>query len=149
MTKMPNLNDYPIEVLVCLANSPDNEFMKDNIKNILVDKIQLLNLPMFILINKFILTNNILKEVYAKVILMRLGNEEYNIENKLLDEILSLISLDDVVTYGSNVKSLEIRKKCEELFWVQALMVEDSSELNRKNTRYRRRVLVEKIKNGR
>ena len=149
MVVMPNLENYSIEKLCALGNSSDNIFTRDDIKYLLEIRVLNLNESLFYLLNKFRCFKGIIKEVYAKVILIKLTEEEYYIENGIIDDILSLISLDDLVKYGSNACSLEIRKKCEELFWLNAVIIEDVSELNKKNAMYRRRALVEKIKCGR
>ena len=149
MVLVPSLSNYSIEKLIVLGNFSTDAFAREDIKNIIVDKILELNNPMFYLLSKYMHANKILKEAYAKVILIRLTNEVFNIDDNIIDEILQLISLEDLARYGADVRSLEIRKKCESLFWVNALIFEDASELNKKNAIYRRRVLIEKIKSGR
>ena len=149
MVFVPNLNNYSVEKLIVLGNSSNDAFAREEIKNIIVKKVIELNKPMFFLFKMYMQTSKILKEVYAKVILIRLTEEDFDIEDTVIDEILKLVSLEDLARYGSKACAFEIRKKCEELFWASAIMIEDVSELNRKSAIYRRRLLIEKIKNGR
>ena len=146
MVTVPNLRDYSVEVLVSLWNNAYDDIEREDIKNVIIKKILFTSSPMFYLVNKFIKSKGVLREVYAKVILMRLQDETYNLDDNLINEILSLVSLDDLVNYGSNVRSLEIRDKCRELFWNNALKYENNEEMERKDAIHRRRVLVNKLK---
>ena len=146
--KKPNLKDYSIEALVLIGNSSDG-IKRDEIKSLIVEKILMLNKPIFYILNKFMLSNNILREAYAKVILIKLGEIEYNLDDVTMDDILALITVDDLTIYGTLVKSFELRKRCEEVFWDRAFMIEKFSETNRKTVMYKRRLLIEKIRNGR
>ena len=146
--KKPNLKEYSIEALVLIGNSSDG-IKRDEIKSLIVEKILMLNKPIFYILNKFRLSNNILREAYAKVILIKLGEIEYNLDDVTMDNILALITLDDLTIYGTLVKSFELRKRCEEVFWARAFMIKKFSETNRKTVMYKRRLLIEKIRNGR
>ena len=66
--------------------------------------------------------------------------------SKYCQQVFDYYKVDELTLYGQKVCSLDVRKKCEELFWHRVLMEDNSFELNRKNAMYRRRILVEKIK---
>ena len=146
MVMIPELKNYSIEKLSALGNASQDAFFREEIKELIVKKILMLHSPMFFLINKFDKSSKILREVYAKTILIRMKDEDYEIDDSVVDEILSLVSLEDLALYGSDVKSLNIREKCNKLIWDSVVIFEDTSEMDKKNARYRRRVLVEKLK---
>ena len=129
---MPSLNDLDINVLVALGNQTDSVFTRNYIKLLLVEKIFVLNYAMFFLINKFLCSDKILREVYAEVIIMKMKDNEYYIDEAVLDEILKLVSLDTLMNYGAESSSLDFSMKCKEEFWMRAKEIEDKVELNRK-----------------
>ena len=146
MGYFPKLKTYSVEKLTALGNSTQDVLLREKIKDLMTDKLLMLHSPMFYLVDKFMKSDKILREVYARVILIRMKDEEFMFEDSIVDEILSLVSLDDLALYGCDASSLEIRNKCTELlkklFWDSAVIFEDTSELNRKSARYRRRELV-------
>ena len=144
MGEVPKLKTYSVEKLTALGNSTQDVFLREKIKDLITEKLLMLHSPMFYLINKFMKSDKILREVYAKVILIRMKDEEFVFEDSIVDEILSLVSLYDLALYGGNICSLEIREKCTKMLWDSAVIFEDTSELNRKSVRYRRRELVDK-----
>lgn len=145
MELMPKLNNYDIDVLVAIGNASQDEFSREEIKKLLTDKILKLHSPMFFLLNKFKKSNNILKCAYARSILIRLNDENFLIDDNLMDEILSLVSLEDLAIYGSEVISLEIRNKCSKIVW-NSLMFDDSSEFAKKNVMYCKRKIIYKLR---
>ena len=98
------------------------------------------------MLNKFKISHNILKCAYARAILIRLKDDDFLIEDNTLDEILSLVSKEDLAIYGSEVNSPKIRDKCIKIFWDSVVIFEDTSELDKKGARYRRRELVNKLR---
>ena len=146
MAKVPKLKMYSIEKLVALGNSSQDAFAREEIKEIITEKILVIHSPMFFLLNKFKVSDNILKCAYARAILIRLKDEDMLIEDNTIDEILSLVSLEDLALYGSEVISPQIREKCTKIFWDNVVIFEDTSELDRKGARYRRRGLVNKLR---
>ena len=87
---------------------------------------------MFFLINSFKTSKKILKEAYSKVIVIRMRDCEYALDDNTLNEILSLTSLDTLMLYGADAKSYEFRCKCVLEFWNRGILIEDKAELNRK-----------------
>ena len=146
MVKVPKLKMYSIEKLVALGNASQDVFIREKIKELITEKILTLHSPMFFLLNKFKMSDNILKDAYAKAILIRLKDEDVLIEDNILDEILSLVSKEDLAIHGSDIISSKIRDKCTKIFWDNYLIFEDTSELDRKGARYRRKELVNKLR---
>ena len=132
MVVIPNLNDYDINVLIALGNKTNDTFKYNQIKLTIVDKLLILNKPMFFLINKFKVSDGILKEVYAEIITMKMKDNSYDIEDIIVDEVLKLASLDALVYYGADSHSLDFRKRCKEEFDNRAREIEDKIELNKK-----------------
>ena len=146
MANAPKLNIYSIEKLVALGNASQDVNTREKIKELITEKILMLHSPMFFLLNKFKISDNILKCAYAKAILIRLKDEDALIEDNIVDEVLSLVSLYDIALYGGDIISPQIRDKCTKVLWDNVVIFEDTSELDRKSARYRRRDLVNKLR---
>jgi len=146
MADAPKLKMYSIEKLVALGNSSQDAIAREKIKELITEKILMLHSPMFFLLNKFKVSDNILKRAYAKAILIRLKDDDIFIEDNVIDEILSLVSLEDLAIYGSEVISSQIRDKCTKLIWDNVVIFEDNLELDRKEACCRRRELVNKLR---
>ena len=144
--KVPKLKVYSIEMLVALGNSCYDVNTREKISELITEKILMLHSPMFFMLNKFKVSDGILKCAYARAILIRLKEEDVLIEDNIIDEILSLFSKEDLAIYGSEVISSRIRDKCTKIFWDNVVIFEDTSELDRKCSRYRRRELVNKLR---
>ena len=130
----PRLEDYDINILVALGNQTDDVFTRNHIKFLIVEKICLLNYSMFYLINKFIGSKKILKEVYAEVIVILMKNSEYYIDDIVMNQIIKLASLDTLAYYGMESCSLRFSLCCKEEFWNRAKDLEDKVELNNKKS---------------
>jgi len=128
----PKLNKYNINALVVLADNVSDEFTRNKIRMAMIDKILNYNYPMFFLINKFMSSKTLLKEAYADVILMYMKGNYFEIDNILVDEILSYASLDALMYYGANSNSYEFNVKCKEEFYRRGREFEDKLELQRK-----------------
>lgn len=132
MVWIPKLDNYDVNALITLGNHTFDEFSREQIKLSIVKKIFSFNYSVFYLIAKFKCSDNILREAYAKVIIMKLTEDEYYIDDRVLDEILNLVSLDDLVHYGREAVSIEIREKSARKFDQRGMRIEDKKELYRK-----------------
>lgn len=128
----PKYEEYDIKVLILLGNQTSDVFTRNKIKLVLIEKILELNKPMFYLVNKFINSDRILKEVYADVIMIYMKENEYYINDNIVDEILKFASLDGLIYYGADSKNIEFSIKCKEEFDNRAKLIEDKIELNKK-----------------
>lgn len=128
----PKLTQYNINVLAVFANSSTDEFTKNKIKMIIIEKILNYNYSLFYLIHKFKLSNGILKESYADVILMYMKDNDYYIDEDILDGILKYASFEGLVNYGFDSPSLEFSFKCKEEFDNRVKSIEDKIEFFRK-----------------
>jgi len=63
---------------------------------------------------------------------MKLIEDEYYIDDKVLDEILDLVSLDDLVNYDMVAVSMKVREKSTIKFEQREMRIEDKMELYRK-----------------
>ena len=134
MVFRPLLRNYNINVLVELGNRTFDEFNREQIKLLIAEKIYILDYSMFYLISKYRNSKFILKEAYAKVIIMKLREDEYYIDDNILDEILEIVSFDDLIYYGREAASFEIREKSIKKFYDRGMKIEDKNELYRKIT---------------
>ena len=132
MVFRPLLRSYNINVLVELGNRTIDEFNREQIKLLIAEKIYILDYSMFYLINKYRSSKMILKEAYAKVIIMKLREDEYYVDDNILDEILEIVSFDDLIYYGREAASFEIREKSIKKFYDRGMKIEDKNELYRK-----------------
>ena len=132
MVFRPLLRSYNINVLVEIGNRTIDEFNREQIKLLIAEKIYILDYSMFYLINKYRSSKMILKEAYAKVIIMKLREDEYYIDDNILDEILEIVSFDDLIYYGREAASFEIREKSIKKFYDRGMKIEDKNELYRK-----------------
>ena len=132
MTAYPLLKNYNIKYLILLGNNTEDEILYDQIKLAIVEKLLLLDYPMFLLINKFGVSDKILKEAYAVVIIMKMKDDEYILDDRIIAEVLDLVSLDDLIHYGAESPSLVFRDKCIKKFWEVGKNIEDKIELDRK-----------------
>ena len=105
----PKLTKYNINVLAVFANSSTDEFAKNKIKMVIIEKILNYNYSIFYLIHKFRLSTGILKESYADVILMNMKGNDYYIDDEILNQILKYASFEALVNYGIDSDSLEVK----------------------------------------
>ena len=132
MVTIPEYDNYSVEYLIVLGNQTTEEITKQQIILAISKKILNSNKSIFYLINKFKFSNDILREVYAKVVVMKLVDNEYYIDDKMLDEILNLVSLDDLVHYGMEAMSLNIRERSTIKLYQRGMNIEDKNELDNK-----------------
>ena len=132
MIYKPKLNEYDIPRLIALANLTTDEFSRNDLKKEIVKKVLLHNYPMFFLIDKFIHSKTIMKEVYADVILINMKGNDYDINDVVVNEILIYASLDSLMYYGADSASYEFNKKCKDEFYRRGREFEDKIELQRK-----------------
>ena len=132
MVLLPRLEGYDINALVALGNQIDDDFHRDTIKKMIIDKVLMNNYPIFIFINKFNSSIGIIKEVYAEVIVILMKDNDYYIDDKLVDEILRYTSLDTLVNYGMKSSSSYFRERCIDEFWKVAIQIENKEELYKK-----------------
>lgn len=128
----PKLTQYNINVLAVFANSSTDEFAKNKIKMVIIEKILNYNYSIFYLIHKFRLSTGILKESYADVILMNMKGNDYYIDDEILNQILKYASFEGLVNYGIDSSSLEFSMKCKEEFDNRVKIIEDKIEFFRK-----------------
>lgn len=121
MVLIPKLKDYDIKVLASLGNQTDDFINRNKIKLFIIEKILLNDYSMFFLINSFKSSKKILKEAYAEVIVIKMKDCEYVLDDNTLNEILSLTSLDTLMLYGADAKSYEFRNKCILEFWKRGI----------------------------
>ena len=148
----PKLNTYNINVLAVLASNSTDEFTVNKIKMIIIEKILNYNYSMFYLMYKFKLSNGILKEAYADVILMNMKDNDYYINDGIVDEILRYASFEALVYYGIDSDSLEFSLKCKEEYDNRSKIIEDKIELIRKRNMdegNERKILLRKRKGDR
>lgn len=80
------------------------------------------------------ISDKILKKVYAEMITMKMKDNGYDIESGIMDEILKLVSFDALIYYGDDSYSVDFSRRCKEEFDNSAKEAEDKIELNRKRT---------------
>lgn len=146
MMKKPKLEDYDIKALVLLANQTTDEITRNKYKTILIEKLLFCELPMFYLINKFICSKLILKEIYADLILINMKDNDYIIPIEIQDEILKYASLDAIMCYGADSKIYEFNIKCKEEFYKRGLVLEDKIEEQRKKNLDKKLIMILKKK---
>lgn len=142
MMKKPKLDSYDINALVFLANQTTDEITRNKYKMILIEKFQFYKFPMFYLINKFICSKLILKEVYADLILINMKDNDYRIPIEIQDEILKYASLDAIMCYGADSKIYEFNIKCKEEFYQRGLILEDKIEEQRKKNLDKKLIMI-------
>ena len=126
--------------MVILGNETDDVFTRNKIKLLIVDKLLMtVNCSMFFLINKFRSSQKILKEAYAELIMIFMKDNNYCIDDIIIDEIISLVSLDTLIYYGAESKSIKFRDRCKEEFWSRAILIEDKMELKKKGPKRKRK----------
>ena len=74
----------------------------------------------------------LLKNVYADVILMKMKDNDYSLDEKIVNELLMYASLDTLMFYGTETLSYEFNNKCKEEFWKRAYEIENKIELKNK-----------------
>ena len=74
----------------------------------------------------------LLKNVYADVILMNMKDNDYSLNEEIVNELLMYASLDTLMYYGTETLSYEFNNKCMEEFWRRAIEIENKVELKRK-----------------
>lgn len=129
----PKLTQYNINVLAVFANSSTDEFAKNKIKMVIIEKILNYNYSIFYLIHKFRLSTGILKESYADVILMNMKGNDYYIDDEILNQILKYASFEALVNYGIDSDSLDFSMKCKEEYDNRSKIIEDKIEFFRKS----------------
>jgi len=140
MTTIPKLKNYDLSVLICLGNQTTDMVNRNKIKILIIEKILQFNASMFFLLNCFRETNKILREAYAEVLTMKMKDNEYDIDDEIIEQIVSLVSLDTLIEYGAESISLNFREKCIEEFWNRALEIEDKVELGKKSSKKKNRL---------
>lgn len=128
----PKLTQYNINALAVFANSSIDDFTKNKIKMVIIEKILNYNYSMFYLIHRFKLSNGILKESYADVILMYMKDIDYYVDEDTIDDILKNASFEGLVNYGIDSSSLDFSLKCKEEFDNRVKIIEDKIEFFRK-----------------
>ena len=140
MVLVPKIDSYDIKVLIILGNQTVDDCSYNSIKNAIVQKLLVLDEPMFVLINKFINSDRILREAYAEVIMMRLVDNKYYIDDNVMNELFSVISIDTLMYYGGQSKLDEFSSKCKEEFYIRGMQIEDENEFYRKKHPYMTRL---------
>ena len=131
---IPKLEQYDLNALVTLGNLATDEFSRNRIKVEVINKILDFHYPMFSLLVRFKRSNLILKEAYADVILINMKDNDYYIDDMILNEILKLASFDALICYGANSSSYEFNIKCKDEFYRRGYEIEDKIEFQRKVT---------------
>ena len=149
--RKPRLMDYNVKALVVLWNQSGDEFFREDVKKTLVMKLNGVSSSLIYIINSFINSNGVMREVYAEILMIRMYEESYRLSSTIADEIISLVSMDTLTKYGMECSSLEFSEKCKNEFWDRAIELEDKSELIKKRNvdskiKLRRRLIIEKEK---
>lgn len=129
---IPKLEQYDLNALVTLGNLATDEFSRNRIKVEVINKILDFHYPMFSLLVRFKNSRLILKEAYADVILINMKDNDYYIDDKIIDEILKLASFDALICYGADSSSYEFNVKCKDEFYRRGYEIEDKIELQKK-----------------
>ena len=126
------MEQYDLNALVTLGNLATDEFSRNRIKVEVINKILDFHYPMFSLLVRFKNSRLILKEAYADVILINMKDNDYYIDDKIIDEILKLASFDALICYGADSSSYEFNVKCKDEFYRRGYEIEDKIELQKK-----------------
>lgn len=133
--QIPNLDSYDIKVLFSLLNNTKDADTQDEIKKIIINKINDNRYPLFYYINKFKSSIGFIKEIYADLILMNLNEDTLNL---VTDEVLQHVSLDALINYGTSYNNHILTKRCKDEFYRRGIMLEDKTELSRKKKHSRK-----------
>ena len=129
----PRMSSYDINALIYLWNRASDDFSRNKIKMSIVEKVLFCEYSMFYLINKFMYSKTeLLKEVYADVILMKMKDNDYSLDEEIVNELLMYASLDTLMYYGTETLSYEFNNKCKDEFWKRAYEIENKIELKNK-----------------
>ena len=128
----PELMQYDVNALMLLAERTTDELTRNEIKAILINKISSINYPTFVLVNKFICSSGVKREIYAEIITIRLKDERYLLSSEQMDEIIECLSLDTLGRIGARAQDDNFRLKCINMFWQRGKEIEDKVELERK-----------------
>ena len=83
---------------------------------------------MFFLVNSFLRATGILKQSYAEVIVILMKDSDYFIDEVIIDEVVSYVSLDSLISYGAESTNSTFSKKCVSEFWKRVPNIEDKKE---------------------
>ena len=119
--KHPRMNDYDTKALIVIANQSDDENTKGMIRRILVDRFNVVKYSTPYLLNRFTISEGIMKEVYADMVIMAMCMDKISVPVEMEDDLIQYASIDVLVSYGTAVESLEFRKKCRDEFWERSL----------------------------
>ena len=133
MVKIPLLDDYDVKVLVVFGNNEYNLEKREYIKTIITKKIKESNFNLFLLSNNFLLSNGILKEALADVIVIKMADECYKLDDRIIKEVVSFASLDIIGYYGGDSKYDKFKEACQNEFWSRAKVIEDKVEFYKKS----------------
>ena len=129
----PRMSSYDINALIYLWNRATDDFSRNKIKMSIVEKVLFCEYSMFYLINKFMYSKTeLLKNVYADVILMKMKDNDYSLDEEIVNELLMYASLDTLMYYGTETLSYEFNNKCKDEFWKRAYEIENKIELKNK-----------------
>lgn len=143
----PRMSSYDINALIYLWNRETDEFLKSKIKMAIIEKVLSFDYSMFYLINKFMYSKTeLLKSVYADVILMKMKDNDYYLNDSIVGELLIYASLDTLIYYGTETLSYEFNNKCKEEFWKRAYEIENKIELRNKQNLDKKLILSLKKK---
>ena len=143
----PRMSSYDINALIYLWNRASDDFSRNKIKMSIVEKVLFCEYSMFYLINKFMYSKTeLLKNVYADVILMKMKDNDYSFDEEIVIELLMYASLDTLMYYGTETLSYEFNNKCKEEFWKRAYEIENKVELKNKQNLDKKLILSLKKK---
>ena len=143
----PRMSSYDINALIYLWNRATDDFSRNRIKMSIVEKVLFCEYSIFYLINKFMYSKTeLLKNVYADVILMKMKDNDYSFDEEIVIELLMYASLDTLMYYGTETLSYEFNNKCKEEFWKRAYEIENKVELKNKQNLDKKLILSLKKK---
>ena len=149
MAFAPKLEDYDVKILIILGNQTKDVFSHNQIKFLIIKKLLELDYSIFYLVAMFIRSEKILKEAYAEILVMKMKDNEYFIDDITCDKIIKLVSLDTLMFYGMESNLESFREKCKLEFWERAMEIENKDELNKKiNLCKKHRYKIKKIRKG-
>ena len=143
----PRMSSYDINALIYLWNRATDDFSRNRIKMSIVEKVLFCEYSIFYLINKFMYSKTeLLKNVYADVILMNMKDNDYSLNEEIVNELLMYASLDTLMYYGTETLSYEFNNKCKDEFWKRAYEIENKIELKNKQNLDKKLILSLKKK---
>ena len=128
----PRITDYSIKALIAIGNQTSDELLREDIRNILVNRLRNTNYSVMYLLSKFSNSKDIMRYVYADLIMIMVCNHNLYLSSVIMDEIVKLVSMDVLTEYGMKSNYEDVMSKCKDEFWKRALDKEENVNLIKK-----------------